>query len=158
MLGLSKASSSLTFLSVVRQSTKIELCKIEPFQSRAFQLCCERRLTPSACLSALPALDATTTRLEQRAKLCRCQHLEDPELLFARELHRLAVWIPRNVGGAARRRFHESNLRELPTPVIASEARGLGPKCIRFGDRFSTCRCSFGWSEMGSRGMVCVRP
>ena len=47
---VSKASSSLTFLSVVRQSTEIELCKIEPFQSRAFQLCCERRLTPSACL------------------------------------------------------------------------------------------------------------
>ena len=46
-----KLPSSLTFLSVVRQSTEIELCKIEPFQSRAFQLCCERRLTPSACLS-----------------------------------------------------------------------------------------------------------
>ena len=45
---VSKASSSLTFLSVVRQSTEIELCKIESFQSRAFQLCCERRLTPSA--------------------------------------------------------------------------------------------------------------
>ena len=45
-----KLPSSLTFLSVVRQSTEIELCKIEPFQSRAFQLCCERRLTPSACL------------------------------------------------------------------------------------------------------------
>ena len=47
-----KLPSSLTFLSVVRQSTEIELCKIESFQSRAFQLCCERRLTPSACLSA----------------------------------------------------------------------------------------------------------
>ena len=37
-----KLPSSLTFLSVVRQSTEIKLCKIEPFQSRAFQLCWDR--------------------------------------------------------------------------------------------------------------------
>ena len=64
---VSKASSSLTFLSVVRQSTEIELCKIEPFQSRAFQLCCERRLTPSACLLQilLPGFPQVLTGVSQ---------------------------------------------------------------------------------------------